>query len=210
MKKRVIWIISLIVVLLIGGCIVWSNIKENAGTTQTENGEQSDTDVQDEKNPVTIDKTGEVVTLNVPAYLFGKSGSTQQDLDAEAVQNGITSITLNADDSLTYVMSNEKYKEMMETTKQSVEENFKKIIDDTQNNIIDIVAEENYTEIKAYLSKDEVATNDTSSSYNFTFIVLGGLYNALNGTPAENIHIQYINQSTGAVIEEVNTAEMGQ
>jgi hypothetical protein len=35
------------------------------------------------------------------------------------------------------------------------------------------------------------------------------MYSAFAGKEAENIHVSYINESTGEVIEEVNSADMG-
>lgn len=40
------------------------------------------------------------------------------------------------------------------------------------------------------------------------FYMIGGMYNAFNGTSVDNIHVVFMNDATGAVVSESNSADL--
>lgn len=189
MNKKCILIIGLIMVFLLCGCGSIEKIENDSSTAV-----------------IDVDKNMFDVTITIPADIVGKD-KTQEDFDSLAREKGYKSITLNEDGSATYVMTKSQHSELMQTTKQNIEEGLTKIINDTENNIVDINTNNDYTDIKVYLSKDKLSLYDGIN--NLAFILYGGMYNAFNGTPVNNIHIQYIHNETGDIISEVNSSELG-
>lgn len=142
------------------------------------------------------------VEITVPADYI--EGETQESLDALVKENGWKSATLNADGSATYVMSKAKHKELMSGMKQSLEESLNAMMgSENFPNFVSAKANDDFTAI-------EITTKAESLNFTESFSVLafywaGGMYNSFNGTPANNINVKYINEATGAVIEEYNS-----
>ncbi|MER2027079.1 MAG: hypothetical protein ABS874_07575 [Lachnospiraceae bacterium] len=42
-----------------------------------------------------------------------------------------------------------------------------------------------------------------------SFYIYGGMYNSFNGTPADNIHVDFINEASGEVIDSFDSENMG-
>ena len=199
--KKTLFLTVCIMVLILCGC--GSTEKQEPNNTAETNIEETS---NKDSGKVVVEKELFDVTLTLPASL-NTGNKTQADYDELAKEKGYKSITINEDGSLTYVMTKSQHREAMESTKKTIDEAFAKTIQDTENNIVDIKANDNYTEIKAYVSSEKLSLYDTMN--NLAFMMYGNMYNSFNGTPVDNVHIQYIQQSTGNVIKEFNTSEMG-
>lgn len=137
---------------------------------------------------------------------FVDEGTTQESLDAAVSSAKYKSATLNEDGSVTYVLSKSAHKELMEMTRAEFKNAFDEIIADETNSIVAISVNDDYTEFKIELSTESVGFYETFAV--LIFYMYGGLYNVWNGTPAENICVNYISQATGEVIETYNSIDI--
>lgn len=148
------------------------------------------------------------VTLSIPAA-FADEDKTQADYDAMAKEAGYKSITLNDDGSLTYVMTKAQHKDMMD----QMAAEFQKQLDEmcgSENypNFVSIKAESNFSSFEIVTKSEEL---DLAESFSvLAFYMLSGMYNAFNGTQVENCKVTFINEASGAVIQEANSADAGE
>ena len=113
MKKRIV-ATMLILSMALSGC--GSSGSADTATTSTQKVEDTSSTEDafselDALGDVEVDKNIFDVTITVPADYVGDV--TQEELDAQAKESDIHSITLNEDGSATYVMSKSQHKQMM-------------------------------------------------------------------------------------------------
>ena len=65
-------------------------------------------------------------------------------------------------------------------------------------------ASSDYTSFTVTLSTDVVGLQD--SLLTLAFYMYGGMYNAFNGTPIDNVRVQFVDQA-GNVLEEANSRD---
>lgn len=146
------------------------------------------------------------VTINVPKDMV--SSKSQEELDKKVAEDdGYISAVLNTDGSATYVMTKAKHNEMMVTVKELLEEELAKI-PGSENT-------PNITSVTMNASADVftvMTTNETLSLGEqmeaLVFYGLGAMYNQMNGTPVDNIRVDYINAATGQIIDTANSKNM--
>ena len=162
-----------------------------------------DTEAKSEK--IEVDENLFTMELTVPADFVGET--TQEELDQTAEEEGIKSITLNEDGSATYVMTKKKHKEMMKEIKTNIDEGLNAMIgSEDYPNFTKVEATKDYTSFTITTTSTEL---DFAESFSvLSFYMQGGLYNAFNGTPVDNIHVEFINADTGEVISASDSSEM--
>lgn len=163
------------------------------------------TEAKNEK--IEVDENLFTMELTVPADFVGET--TQEELDQTAEEEGIKSITLNEDGSATYVMTKKKHKEMMKEIKSNIDEGLNAMIgSEDYPNFTKVEANKDYTSFTITTTSTEL---DFAESFSvLSFYMQGGLYNAFNGTPVDNIHVEFINADTGEVISSSDSSEMGE
>ena len=146
------------------------------------------------------------VTVTLPASY--SSNVTQEDLDKTAEQNGYKSATLNADGTITYVMSNKRYEEALNEYKESVNKSLSEMIgSESYPNFTDISVNDDCTEFTVTTKSTKLDLNESFSA--MSFYMLGGFYNAFAGNSDTNIHVVYVNADSGEIISEANSSELG-
>ncbi len=137
------------------------------------------------------------VLLTLPPGYLGKV--TQDYLDKIAVQNHYLSITLNTDGSVTYIMTQSQHENMMDGVRNSISDSIEAILDGTTYpNFTDIVASDDYTVFTVTTKGESI---DYTEQYSVKLLFgCGQMYNDYNGTPAENIHIDFVNEDSGEII----------
>lgn len=202
MKKYLTMFLATSLVLSLCACAI---------SVKTDNDVKVDVDLDteniEEKDALEVVKDSLDVTVTIPAEIVDKE-LTQADYDAIALEKGYTSVTLNEDGSVTYVMSGFEHAKMME----EIDESLQKLLDETvaseDNKITAIVHNDNYTDFKVNVDGESLGFVDSLNS--IAFMLYGAMYNAFNGTPVENIHIEYISNVTGKVISETNSADLAE
>lgn len=162
---------------------------------------------EEEATTISAEKaSGNTIELTVPADFIGEE-VTQEDLDAEVGKaDGFISATLNADGSATYVMTEERHNDLMTELGQNIDTELANMADSSDYpNIVSVSASNDYTTFTVTLSTDTVGLQE--SIMVMAFYMYGGMYNAFNGTPADNVSVQFVNQS-GTVLESANSRDM--
>ena len=210
MKKTVVVLMVLLMVLSLASCRSDAQdeqmpVEETAETTVPS--APAEEDGAEESNGLEVDRGLFNVTITIPAE-FLDEGKTQEDYDALVAENGYKSATLNDDGSLTYVMTRAQHEEMMLEVRANLEESLTEMCNNEDYpSFVAIDTNTDYTEFTVTITSEELGLMEGISVLGFYLI--GGMYNAFNGTPADNIHVIFVNEATGAVISESNSADLG-
>lgn len=199
MKKTIFFALSIIICLSLAGCGGSSNDAQQNTEGDSEN---------EETQSIEVDEGLLNVEITVPPD-FLEEGTTQEALDETAKEEGIKSITLNDDGSATYIMSKSKHDEMMAGIRESIDESMAEMIDpETYPTFVEVTSNDDYTHFTVKLSTNEVGISESVSVLGF--YVLGGLYNAFNGTPVDDVTVSFVNADTGDIIQEAHSSEMAE
>lgn len=177
-------------------------------TVENQNASQASTTEED--SGIDVDKGLLNVEITIPAdaaEFYGFKFESQEDADAYAKEQGFKSVTLGDDGSVSLVMSKSQHKKLMEELNKTIDEAFQEMIgSEDYPNITAVEHNDNYTEIKVTTESEELSLNESFST--LAFYIYGGMYNAFNGTPVDNIHIDFINEASGEVIDSFDSENM--
>ena len=106
-------------------------------------------------------------------------------------------------------MTKAQHKEMMEELEATFNDAFAEMIgSEDYPNITEITANDNFTKFTIKTKSTEL---DFAESFSvLIFYMYGGMYNIFNGTPVENIQVDFVNAETGEIINSANSADMGE
>lgn len=154
---------------------------------------------------VTVEKELFDVKLTIPADFIGET--TQEELEAEAKENGYK-VVLNEDGSATYEMTKSQHKKMMEEIKESLVQSITEMVGSEEYpNFTDIKYNDDFTEFTITTKSTELDMMESIST--FMFYMSGGLYNIYNGTPVDNVHLEFVNADSGEVIYSSDSSNVG-
>lgn len=210
MKKKHLIIAAAALALSLSAC------GSSAETSQTTAAEQSAESVEAESTTerddleaigdVEVDQNLFDVVLTIPADYIGET--TQEELEAEAAEGGYK-VVLNDDGSATYTMTKQQHKEMMNGIRDSINQSLNEMIgSEDYPNFTAIEANEDFTSFTVTTSASELSLTDGISVIGF--YMYGGLYNIFNGTPVDNIHVDFVNADSGEIISSSDSSEMGE
>lgn len=208
MRKK-IFMVALTVAVVTSGCGAKSETAAPetttvAETTVAESSEESRSNLE-AVGDVKVDKGIFDVKLEIPADFVGNS--TQEDLDKKAVEYGYKA-TLNADGSATFEMTKSQHKKMMEDCAASLNESMAKMIgSESCPNVTDVKANEDFTSFTITTKNTEPDLGESMSV--MSLYVMSGAYNIFNGTPVDNVHIDFVNADSGEVISSTDSKDAG-
>lgn len=184
---------------------------QNASQASAEEGQKaSQASTTEDEGGIDVDKGLMNVEITIPAEsaeYYGFSFESQEEADAYAKEQGFKSATLGDDGSVTIVMSKSQHKKTMEELNKTIDEALQAMIgSEDYPNITAVEHNDNYTEIKVTTESEELSLNESFST--LVFYIYGGMYNAFNGTPVDNIHIDFINEASGDVIDSFDSENM--
>lgn len=174
-----------------------------------EDGEAADEETLDAETlaDVTVEHIDGKVILTVPAGLAGED-VTPDTIKENVKEGGYISGEINDDGSVTYVMTEETHKKFMEEYRKQSDETLSTLVGtDEAPSIVSIEANEDYTVFTVTLNTDTVGIGE--SIMVFGIYMTAGIYHTFNGTEPENICVQFVNEATGELIQEMNTRDMG-
>ena len=184
-----------------------------ADTTETIESTEEEISTDSDETEDVLETIGEVeadqnlftVELTIPAEFM--EGSTQEELDATAKEKGFKSITLHEDGSATYIMTKAQHKEMMDEMATSINDSLSEMIgSEDYPNISEIVVNDDFTKFTVTTSSTELSLAESFSV--MVFYMYGGMYNIFNGTPVDNVQVDFVNADSGEVISSANSADM--
>lgn len=173
-------------------------------------GDNDDSKKESETNndKIEVDENLLTVELTIPSDFVGET--TQEELNQTVEEeDGLKSITLNEDGSATYVMTKKKHKEMMSEIKSGIDTELQAMVgSEDYPTFTKVEANDNYTSFTITTTSTEL--NLTESFSVMAFYIQGGMYNAFNGTPADNIHVDFVNADSGKVISSSDSSDMAE
>ena len=148
----------------------------------------------------------EPVSFTVPSeYLDEKR--THADYDAEAAEYGFASATLNADRSVSYVMTKGQHREMLARLAEEIDKALSNMTASGEYpNFVSITHNEGFTEFKVVSRASQLNENELSASWAITHF--SELYAAFAGGSEGNCHIDYVNEKDGEVFGVGDSSEM--
>ncbi len=137
------------------------------------------------------------IALTVPgAYA---ADADQESLNQTAVQLGYESIILNEDGSVTYTITRDQHKEMLENLRSGIIKTLNGMIGSADyKKIASIEPNEDFTYIKVTLNSKSIDYNNSMSMIQFKTYFL--LYNAFNGTPDAKLSVEYYDKDGKLVL----------
>lgn len=169
------------------------------------NDDSSETNSTEANESIEVDENLLTVEITLPAEYA--EGTTQEDLDKDVKIGTYKSATLNDDGSVTYIMTKKQHKELLSTIVDDINKNLNDMIgSEDYPNITDISANDTFTQFKVTTSSAELSLSETFST--IAFYMYGGLYNSFNGTPVDNIHVDFINAESGELIESADSSDL--
>ena len=168
--------------------------------------EQSSQSFNVEKHSGTL-FSGGTVEITIPSDYVGEN-ATQEELDAKVAQtDGFKSATLNADGSVTYVMTEACHKKLMQDMAEQIDSSLADMVgSEDYPNVTAIDSSDDYTKFTVTLSSDSV--NLQESLMTLVFYMSGGLYHYFStGEPVDNINVRFVDQS-GNLLQEANSKDV--
>ena len=191
-----------------------SNAEQQTATASTakDDGEdQNAGQASTTEGGIDVDKGLLNVEITIPAETaeyYGFNFESQEEADAYAKEQGFKSATLGEDGSVTIVMSRSQHKKTMEGLSKTIDEALQEMIgSEDYPNITAVEHNDNYTSFTVTTKSEELGFNESFSV--LSFYIYGGMYNSFNGTPADNIHVDFINEASGEVIDSFDSENMG-
>lgn len=204
LKKWISLLFAALMLLSLASCGNDGKAKEQPEESTTSDSESTGSEDAKEESGVEVDTGLFNVTITIPADFAGEM--TQEELDQTVSEKGYKSATLNDDGSVTYVMTKAQHKEMMDEMKQTINDALKEMTTSGDYpTIVSIEPNADFTDFIVTLSSNELGMAETFSA--MALYLYGGMYNAFNGTTADNIHVQYVNED-GTIIQEGNSSDL--
>lgn len=153
---------------------------------------------------IEVDENLFSVELTIPAEYVGET--TQEELDATAKEKGFKLAALNEDGSATYIMTKVQHQEMMDEITISINESLAELIGSEEYpSFTNIEANEDFSVFTITTTSTEL---DLTESFSVVmFYMYGGMYNIFNGTPVDNVHVDFVNTETGEVISSADSSD---
>ena len=192
---------------------VWDSADASSASASAENAEVTeDTEsFSSDKQWEALEALGNVevsngiltVSLTLPAEFA--EGATQEALDADAGET-YQSAVLNEDGSVTFRMTKEQHRKMLNSIRESIDESLQTLIDDNEHyNIAAIDYNRSMTEFNIQLDGNEPSMADEFAV--LEIYMYGGMYSIFTGEKVDNITVNYY-AADGTVIETANSSEM--
>lgn len=207
MKKKHLIIAAAALALSLSACGSSAETSQTTAAKQSTEAESTtERDDLEAIGDVEVDQNLFDVVLTIPADYIGET--TQEELEAEAAEGGYK-VVLNDDGSATYTMTKQQHKEMMDGIRDSINQSLNEMIgSEDYPNFTAIEANEDFTSFTVTTSASELSLTDGVSVIGF--YMYGGLYNIFNGTPVDNIHVDFVNADSGEIISSSDSSEMGE
>ena len=199
MKKR---LVSILLILSLSLSLVACGDSEEPAeeATQTEETAEENESVEVDENLLTME-------ITMPAEYM--EDTTQEDLDEAVKEYGFISATLIDDGSATYVMTKGKHKEFMKELADEYSAAFEEMVgSEDYPNITSIEANDDFTSFTVTTKSTEL---DFAESFSvLAFYIYGGMYNQFNGTPVDNVHVDFVNADSGEIISSADSKDLAE
>lgn len=216
MKKLIAILLVLIMLFSLAACgndKTDDNNGGNADNTETENNNDSGTNENTGDNQgstdISVDASGENVTVTLPSAFFASEDMDEFDPDEYASSNGFESAKVNDDGSVTIEVTETKYNEMMEEMAQGIKDLCTELTGGIDSPYItEITYNDDFTQFQIKVNKEEYENAIDISG--LQIYVIAGFYASFAGNSSEDISIEIVDNATGDVINTYDpTSIMG-
>lgn len=153
---------------------------------------------------VDVDQKLLSVEITIPADLMGET--TQADLDAQVSSGAYLSAKRNDDGSVTYKMTKAQHQEVMDSIRKTIMDALDEMVASQDYTFTKIEPNADFTKFTVTTTASEL--NIAESFSVMAFYMYGGMYSVFNGTEAENIAVDFVNEATGQVISTANSRDL--
>lgn len=203
MKKIVSILLLSLMLSLAMGCGS-TNSEKIQGDSQSATNHTDEEDVNNDTNQkVEVDEGLLEVEVTLPASFFSDSEEevTQESLEEKIKdEDGIKSVKLNEDGSVTYEMTKKKQKEMLDEIKESIDESCQSLVDSEDTSFVSIDYNDDVTEFTCVMTNTEPNLSESFSV--ISIYLLGAYYNTFAGESDFDIKVQYVNEESGETVYE--------
>ncbi len=167
---------------------------------------ETQTSSEEKHKSIEVDENLLTVEITIPSNFIGET--TQEDIDKNVKEKGFVSGTLNSDGSVTYKMTKAQHKELVVQIKETIDTQMNEMIgSEDYPNIVGIEANDDYTSFTITTTSTELGLMESMST--LAFYMYGGMYNAFAGEQVDNIHVDFVNEESGQVIQSADSKNMG-
>jgi len=147
---------------------------------------------------IEVDRGLLAVEILLPAEFA--EGITQQTLDSSLEESGFTSATLNADGTVTYVMTKTRHEQLLEELRDSVQESIDEFIAEEQNIYSDIKFDKGLRNFTVIVNGAEF--DGESQWLEFFLAFQAGFFYVFEGTTAKEsvLSVTYVDEKTGEML----------
>lgn len=150
-----------------------------------------------------VDKGLFNVEVTLPASFF--EDLTEEEILANAIEDGIENVIVNPDKTVTYKMSKSEHKKLMEEMHTEVVSSVEEIVNSEDfSSIQEITYAKNFDEFDIKVDR-EIYENSFDSFVILGLMMSGAYYNLFNGVSGDNLKITFnlIDDATGEIFETV-------
>lgn len=157
----------------------------------------------DPAGTVDVDKGKDTVTITIPADFLDAEGSEEEIL-AEAQEEGINDVVINDDGSITYTMTKEKHEELLAEMAGEIDDTIKEVVEGEEADPTYKAITHNSDYSQFEMAVDPTLYEESGGSFNaLSFTLLGAYYQAYAGNPDAGCVVTVKNAETGEEIEQV-------
>lgn len=193
MKRILAILLALSMLLCMAAC----------GKTEAEPGADAAWDELETQGKIQTENGVQFVTVTIPADFIG-DGVTQESLDGNAGKAYI-SAAKNEDGSVTYKLTKQQHKVMLDEYVKQIEDALQEIAEDPDYNFKGIAYSEDFSEFNVYLSTEELGLSE--SFMVLAFYMYGGMYAVFAGRSLGDITVHYYNVS-GKLVSTSHSSEI--
>lgn len=145
--------------------------------------------------------------VTLPANFF--TGMTEEEIQTSAQEQGFSQCVVNQDGSVTYTVTAEQRRQIMEATKASMDSSISDLTsgEDADKIFTKIEYNDDLSEVNFYANPDTYSPN---IAYAYSFCTLGAYYQIFSGTAmdAVNVTVHIINGNTNEELQTVTYQDM--
>ena len=197
-------LLAILVIVLVAVLLLYGQRK--AGSSNDSGSEESveGTSELDALGDIEVDQNLFDVTVTVPSEYT--EGITQEQLDETAEADGYKAV-LNDDGSITYTMTKAQHAEMMNGLAESINEAMATLVGSEEYpDITSVSSNDDFTEFTITTTNSEISLSEGFSV--LALYTYSGLYHIFDGTPVDNIHIDYVNADSGEIIGSSDSLDL--
>lgn len=152
----------------------------------------------------TIELDEYTVELTLPAEYIGDA--TQEQLTQTASELGYKSITLNADGSATYIMTEAQHEVMLGDMRNSLKQAVAQMIGSTDYpSFSNVTVDDDFT--KFMITTINASCTSEEDQAVLTLIMYSGIYHIFKGEAAESVRVDVVNIDSNDIIYYYDSAE---